>query len=183
MEIQAEQDMKSNNDCLKNEVKAFDESKAGVKGLVDAGVSKIPPFFKHKPRVIHDFPVSTDSNIKVPLIDFDGIDKDASSRCKIIDQIRNACEKWGAFQLVNHGIPTTILDEMMDGIRKFHEQDVEKKKEYYSRDYNTKNVLYNSNFNLYEARAVGWRDTLTFITGVHRPPNPQELPPICRYSP
>ena len=32
------------------EVKEFDETKAGVKGLVDSGVVKIPRFFIHPPE-------------------------------------------------------------------------------------------------------------------------------------
>ncbi|EOY20344.1 Oxoglutarate/iron-dependent dioxygenase - like 10 [Theobroma cacao] len=178
VDIQAD-DSKSNYDREK-EVKAFDESKAGVKGLVDAGVSTIPPMFKHKKNGMPDFPVCTNSNIEIPIVDFDDIDKDASLRTKIIDQVRNACGKWGFFQLINHGIPASILDDMINGIRRFHEQDLEVKKGYYTRDYKTKNVLYNSNFNLLEAPAACWRDTLTFITGLHRPPKPEELPATCR---
>ncbi|XVF78003.1 hypothetical protein PTKIN_Ptkin14bG0093200 [Pterospermum kingtungense] len=167
---------------LKNEVTAFDESKAGVKGLVDAGVSNIPLMFNHKQnnKLEEYFPVSTNSNIEIPLIDLAGLNEDASVRSKIIDEVRNSSEKWGFFQLINHGVETSVLGEMINGIRKFHEQDVEAKKEYYTRDYNTKNVLYNSNYNLHQASAVCWRDTLTFITGVYRPPKPQELPPTCR---
>ena len=32
------------------EIKAFHESKAGVKGLVDAGVTKLPSMFIHPPE-------------------------------------------------------------------------------------------------------------------------------------
>jgi hypothetical protein len=31
------------------ELKAFDETKLGVKGLVDAGITKIPQMFHHPP--------------------------------------------------------------------------------------------------------------------------------------
>ncbi|XVF77998.1 hypothetical protein PTKIN_Ptkin14bG0093100 [Pterospermum kingtungense] len=165
----------------KNEMKAFDESKAGVKGLVDVGVSKIPLLFNHKQNIkLEEFPVSTNTGIKIPLIDFDGINKDACLRCKIIDEVKSSCEKWGFFQLINHGIEASILEEMIEGICRFHEQDLEVKKEFYTRDYYTKNVLYHSNYNLHEAPAACWRDTLTFITGVYRPPIPEELPATCR---
>ncbi|MCE3052039.1 hypothetical protein HAX54_051445 [Datura stramonium] len=55
-------------------------------------------------------------------------------RKKIVDEIRDASEKWGFFQLINHGVPSSVLDGMIHGIRKFHEQDVDVKKEYYSPD-------------------------------------------------
>ncbi|KAH1091328.1 hypothetical protein J1N35_018585 [Gossypium stocksii] len=68
----------------------------------------------------------------------------------------------GFFQVINHGIPLTTLDEMIDGIRRFHEQDKEAKKEFYSRD-NSRKVIYNSNFDLYVAEAANWRDTLRCV--------------------
>ncbi|PKI65264.1 hypothetical protein CRG98_014413, partial [Punica granatum] len=43
---------------------------------------------------------------------------------------------------------------------KFHEEDPEIKKPYYSRD-RSKKVIFNSNFNLYKEAAASWRDTLT----------------------
>ncbi|XWS10402.1 hypothetical protein CRYUN_Cryun39dG0074500 [Craigia yunnanensis] len=142
---------------LKKEVKAFDESKAGVKGLVDAGVSKIPLMLNHKQNnKLEEFSVSTNSNIEIPLIDLDRINKDASLRSKIIDEVKNAYEKWGFFELINHGIGASILDEMINGICRFQEQDLEAKKGYYTRYYNTKNVLDNSNYNLHAAPAAFW---------------------------
>ncbi|KAJ7954737.1 1-aminocyclopropane-1-carboxylate oxidase-like 1 [Quillaja saponaria] len=66
---------------------------------------------------------------------------------------------------------------MIDGICKFHEQDDQVKKEFYSRDY-TKRVYYNTNFDLYSAPAANWRDTLS-CTMAPRAPDPLELPQVC----
>ncbi|MBA0881307.1 hypothetical protein Goshw_018558 [Gossypium schwendimanii] len=111
----------------KNELKAFDETKSRVKGLVDS--------------------------------DLTGVDDDPNLRHEIVKKVGEACARWGFFQVINHGIPLTTLDEMIDGIRRFHEQDKEAKKEFYSRD-NSRKVIYNSNFDLYVAEAANWRDTL-----------------------
>ncbi|MBA0819344.1 hypothetical protein Gohar_021903 [Gossypium harknessii] len=67
---------------------------------------------------------------------------------------------------------------MINGVRRFHEQDDEAKKEIYSRDY-SKKVYYNSNIDLYKAEATNWRDTLCCVMAP-RHPLPQELPPVCR---
>ncbi|XP_078174809.1 1-aminocyclopropane-1-carboxylate oxidase homolog 1-like [Carex rostrata] len=67
---------------------------------------------------------------------------------------------------------------MLEGVKLFHEAEVEVKKKYYTRD-SSKKVVYNSNFDLYQSPAANWRDTV-FITMVPEPPVPEELPAVCR---
>ncbi|RVW71091.1 1-aminocyclopropane-1-carboxylate oxidase-like 1 [Vitis vinifera] len=114
----------------------------------------------------------------VPIIDFKGVDKDAALRTQIVKKVGEACEKWGFFQVVNHGIPESVLNDMIDGIRRFHEQDAETKKEYYSRDSQNK-VRFSSNFDLYQARMANWRDSLSCVMAPN-PPLPEQLPAVCR---
>ncbi|XP_062167814.1 1-aminocyclopropane-1-carboxylate oxidase homolog 1-like isoform X2 [Alnus glutinosa] len=176
LEFQAER--KSKYDRI-SELKAFDESKAGVKGLADAGIAKIPRIFIHHSEQHNDSGTSfSDPKFSIPIIDFEGIDKDARQRAKIVKEIRDACERWGFFQVVNHGIEVTLLDEMIDGVRRFHEQDYDVKKEFYTRD-ETKSVTYNTNFDFYQAPAANWRDTIYCATAPS-PPKPEELPQVCR---
>ncbi|KAL6344192.1 hypothetical protein AAG906_035417 [Vitis piasezkii] len=118
--IQSEYDRES-------ELKAFDGSKTGVKGLVDAGLG-------------------------IPLIDLDGVDSKGSLQAQIVDQVRDACETWGFFQVVNHGIPTSVLEEMTDGMRGCHEQDA-------------------------EAPAATWEENLA-CSMAPNPPDHEELPAI-----
>ncbi|KAF9588895.1 hypothetical protein IFM89_016858 [Coptis chinensis] len=167
----------SNYDRLK-ELKAFDETKAGVKGLVDNGVTKIPRIFVTPTDDLVTKPTSDDVQLKVPLIDLEGFDKDDAKRNKVIEEVRRASETWGFFLLVNHGIPTDVLDEMIEGVRRFNEQPNEVKSKYYTRDL-TKKVVYNSNFDLYQAPATNWRDTIFFIMAPDHL-NPEELPEACR---
>lgn len=173
------------------ELKLLDESKAGVKGLVDAGLSKVPKIFIHEQQQQEQqqhkdkqnnpsFSSSLDSNLSIPVIDLGSLLADASRRREIIERVKYASEKWGFFQVVNHGIPYTVLEDMLDGVCRFHEQDAEKKKEVYSRDVSTKRVYYNTNFDLYVTPAVNWRDTLSCVMAP-LPLDPQELPAVCRY--
>jgi isopenicillin N synthase-like dioxygenase len=106
------------------------------------------------------------------------IDEDPSQRAELIERVRYACENWGFFQVVNHGIPLTVLDGMVDGIRRFNEQDPEEKKRVYSRD-TSRTAYFNSNFDLYQAPATNWRDTLSCVIAP-RKPNPEDLPSVCR---
>ncbi|OMO95494.1 Oxoglutarate/iron-dependent dioxygenase [Corchorus olitorius] len=157
-------------------LKDFDETKAGVKGLLDGGVTKIPPIFVDQQLILDKRSAKSDSQFSVPVIDLGDVNKDSSSRAEIIDKVRNACEKWGFFQVVNHGIPRNVLDEMIDGIRKFHEQDTERKKEFYTRDLSRK-VVYVSNVDLYTSKAANWRDSI-FLFMAPRWPTLEELPEL-----
>uniref|UniRef100_A0A5B6YYQ5 Fe2OG dioxygenase domain-containing protein n=1 Tax=Davidia involucrata TaxID=16924 RepID=A0A5B6YYQ5_DAVIN len=162
-----------------SELKAFDDSKAGVKGLVDAGVAKIPNIFVHDQNYKLDVESGSDnSKFSIPIIDLEGIDKDAALRTEIINKVGDASEKWGFFQVVNHGIPQSMMDEMLDGICRFHEEDTEVKKHFYTRDFKKK-FIYMSNFDLYTDSPAYWNDTVACVMAPH-PPDPQELPAVCR---
>ncbi|XP_057446270.1 1-aminocyclopropane-1-carboxylate oxidase homolog 1-like [Lotus japonicus] len=157
----------------KAEVKAFDDTKLGVKGLLDSGVMKIPRMF-HSPKL--DPPETenspSDSNFSIPIIDLQ------DRHVEVVGQIQSACKKWGFFQVINHGIPVGVLDEMISGIRRFHEQDADARKPFYSRDQNKK-VRYMSNSTLFTDPAANWRDTISFNV-YPDPPSSEEIPQVCR---
>ncbi|GAU20269.1 hypothetical protein TSUD_353330 [Trifolium subterraneum] len=104
---------KPNIDSILNERKIFDETKAGVKGLVDEGLNKIPSLFHHQPD---KYEKASNTSHAIPVIDLVDIDnKDQSIHQRVVDKIKEACETWGFFQIVNHGIPLSVLEELKDG--------------------------------------------------------------------
>ncbi|CAN4117316.1 unnamed protein product [Withania somnifera] len=117
----------------KAELQDFDETKAGVKGLVDAGITKVPRIFV-QPSKIGDSTTHTKKKFSFPTIDFDGIKEDPIKRKKIVQEVSLASETWGFFQVINHGIPSHVLEEMKDGVIRFFEQDTEVKKQWYTRN-------------------------------------------------
>ncbi|KAJ4822110.1 hypothetical protein Tsubulata_002833 [Turnera subulata] len=169
----------SNYDKAK-EVKAFDETKAGVKGLADTGVTKIPRFFIHPPENVgNSFSTTQTGNtiVQVPIINFEGYQN--VRREEIVNEIRKASETWGFFQMVNHGVPVAVMDEMLASVRKFHEQPREAKEELYSRD-TSRRVRYFCNGDLLVNKApANWRDSIAFefLDGEL---DPQLFPQICR---
>ncbi|MCE3050141.1 hypothetical protein HAX54_046527 [Datura stramonium] len=163
----------------KSEVQAFDDSKIGVKGLLDAGVTKLPRIFLHNQPVIEK-KSDSDAVIKlsIPVIDFEALGKSAAQRADIVREIKDASENWGFFQIVHHEIPSSVMEKVLEGVRHFHEQDPEVKKEFYSRDV-TRKFTYNTNFDLHKAPTANWRDTLYCVMAPN-PPDPEEIPEVCR---
>ncbi|KAF9605617.1 hypothetical protein IFM89_017960 [Coptis chinensis] len=89
------------------ELKAFDETKAGVKGLVDAGLAKVPRIFIRPPNEVNPMSDIDLTDFRIPVIDLQGTHQ------KIVNEIENASENWGFFQVVNHGVPLSVLEEMI----------------------------------------------------------------------
>lgn len=105
----------------KTDLREFGNSKGGVKWQVDAGIAKVPQFFVDTTNDNPDF-----KHVK-------GID-DAATRAEIVFKVKEACKQWGVFQIVNHDLPARIMKEMIEGVQKFHELDIDVKKQYYADD-------------------------------------------------
>ena len=104
-----------------------------MKGLVDGGILTIPQIFIHplSPSLPSPLPRKPNPSISIPIIDLSGIKEGLDPRRKdLVERIRDASEKWGFFQVVNHGIPVSVLEGMLEGIKGFLEQDDEVKKTY-----------------------------------------------------
>jgi isopenicillin N synthase-like dioxygenase len=148
-------------------LQAFDDTKAGVKGLVDAGVTTVPPIFHHPPDSL-----PTSSSVTIPVTDL------SARRSEVLAQVKAAAETVGFFQVVNHGVPAGLLTETLASVRRFHESPLETKTPYYTRDL-TKKLRLNSNFDLFQSPAANWRDTL-FCQAFPDPPGQDDLPPAVR---
>ncbi|KAL1535702.1 1-aminocyclopropane-1-carboxylate oxidase 1-like [Salvia divinorum] len=143
------------------EVKAFDDTKTGV-----------------KLRLTRNRHNTTNAKLEFPLLDLEGVADDPIKREAVVDAVHEASETWGFFQVINHGIPEAVLDEMIDGVRRFFGQDEEERKKWYTRDLKAR-VVYNTNFDLYSAPSANWRDTVYCEMAPHLP-QPEELPAVCR---
>uniref|UniRef100_A0A2P2PIX4 Uncharacterized protein MANES_03G165900 n=1 Tax=Rhizophora mucronata TaxID=61149 RepID=A0A2P2PIX4_RHIMU len=161
------------------DLKSFDDSKSGVKGLVDAGITKVPPIFVRPPE---DRAADVKSpggqhgpQFMVPVVNLETIE---GRRVEAVANVRRAAEEVGFFQVVNHGVDNQVLEDMLTAARGFHELPMEAKKEYYTRELNRK-VKHSSNFDLYESKYANWRDTLFCVMGPE-PLDPRELPLVCR---
>ncbi|XP_061991843.1 1-aminocyclopropane-1-carboxylate oxidase homolog 4-like [Rosa rugosa] len=160
------------------EVKQFDESKLGVKGLVDSGLSSIPRIFIHPPEILQQFQPTTRPNAQpIPTIDLSDLHSDR--RSSIVDQVSGACRNFGFFQITNHGIPSVVLDRTIAAVKAFHEQPTEVKARFYRREMIGHGVTYLSNVDLYTSKAASWRDTLQVRLGPLLEAA-DDVPKICR---
>ncbi|XVE72968.1 hypothetical protein DITRI_Ditri11bG0080200 [Diplodiscus trichospermus] len=58
-----------------------------------------------------------------------------------INEIREAASTWGFFQMINQGVPLATTDKLLDSVRRFHEQTLEVKEEWYSADATRKETV------------------------------------------
>ncbi|XP_075653192.1 1-aminocyclopropane-1-carboxylate oxidase homolog 4-like [Castanea sativa] len=165
------------------EVKEFDESKIGVKGLAESGITSIPRMFIHSPETLSDLkkPNSqTCTKKNIPLIDLSHFNS-PTKRHQLVEQIRDATSTWGFFQVINHGIPKPVLDETINAIKAFHDQPHEVKSKLYNRDNGKQGVVYSSNYDLYRAKAASWHDSLLVWMAPEAPRAKEEdIPEVCR---
>lgn len=163
------------------EVAAFEDSKGGVKGLVDSGVTKVPRFFVSPPEPDEGADGSTfvgrHPGPRIPVIDFDGAG--GARRAEVVEGVRDASRSWGFFQMVNHGIPASVTDGVLRGTRGVHEQPKEAKAGLYTSDGGADVRFYAINGRLEEGDAASWRDAFscTFTDGAL---DAELIPPICR---
>lgn len=120
----------------------------------------------------------TPAHLQIPVIDLEDIRDDPVRHEKVIKEIRSALEIWGLFQVVNHGVSKDITEGMIEGVKGFHEEKNEVKREYYTRDVKKK-VTYTSNTLIHKTKAADWKDTLYFRMAPDSP-RPEELPVVCR---
>ncbi|XP_066323847.1 probable 2-oxoacid dependent dioxygenase [Miscanthus floridulus] len=92
-------------DCL-SKLKAFDDTKAGDKGLVDAGVTTVPAIFRHHHQDGPQVSPSSSSGCTIsviPVIDLSAASAaDVAARAEVVAQVKAVAETVGFFQLVNH---------------------------------------------------------------------------------
>lgn len=155
------------------ELNQFENTKLGVKGLVDSGITRIPRIFHHPPENLIGSPTQTDSNeYPIPVIDLSG------PHTEVVEQIREASAKFGFFQVVKHGVPVSLLDRLVEAVKSFHQLPAEEKAAHYGRDRAT-GVDFFSNVDLFVSKAASWRDTLRIRVGPDSI-DTAAIPSVCR---
>ncbi|KAL3530109.1 hypothetical protein ACH5RR_009431 [Cinchona calisaya] len=129
----------------------------GVKGLADLGLETLPKQYIQPPeeQITTSTIVDDDS---IPVIDISNWDNP-----KVADSICNAAEKWGFFQIVNHGIPVEVLETVKEATRRFFGLPAREKNKHSKENSPTNNVRYGTSFTPKAEKALEWKDFLSLF--------------------
>ncbi|POO01829.1 Isopenicillin N synthase [Trema orientale] len=143
----------------------------GVKHLYESGITKVPhryilPVEERPNNTRYDEAININSkvsedNLKLPIIDFTEL-MQSSKRPQVLKSLENACQQYGFFQLVNHGIPSEVIDNMMEVSTRFFELPFGERAKYMSSDMKSP-VRYGTSFNQSKDKVFCWRDFLKLM--------------------
>lgn len=98
----------------------------------------ILPEYK-RPQLAQVSPLSS-----IPVIDLnDHGDNDGQGLSAPVQKISLACEEFGFFQVINHGIPEELCDNVMTAVTEFFELPPEEKAEFFTEDLSKRVKLFN----------------------------------------
>ncbi|KAK2979706.1 hypothetical protein RJ640_002878, partial [Escallonia rubra] len=94
---------------------------------------------------------------------------------KAIQDLGKACEEWGFFLLVNHGVPETLIDKVFDASSQFFNLTEEEKREFEGKNAFDPIRCGTSFHNATTGKILLWRDYLKVIVHpeFHFPDKPQ----------
>nr|KAJ0225404.1 hypothetical protein LSAT_V11C100046160 [Lactuca sativa] len=127
----------------------------GVKGLSELKIKSLPELF------IQPIEKRLDMSKVVPYESIPVIDMSNSDDPKVGEAICDAAEKWGFFQIINHGVPLSIIDDVKDATYKFFMLPPEEKKKYLFKNSPTKNVRLVTSFIPEVDTVLEWKDYLS----------------------
>ncbi|XP_027187198.1 probable 2-oxoglutarate-dependent dioxygenase SLC1 isoform X2 [Cicer arietinum] len=136
----------------------------GVKLLVDNGIHSVPKKYILPPSErsgmnMEDANVAK-QNLELPIIDFS--DLIGPNRHQVLQALANACQRYGFFQVVNHGISEDVMNSMMDVSGRFFDLPFEERGKYMTADMRAA-VRYGTSFSQTKDRVFCWRDFLKLL--------------------
>ncbi|KAL6615361.1 hypothetical protein ACP70R_037631 [Stipagrostis hirtigluma subsp. patula] len=105
---------------------AFHESHGGVRGLVESGVTTVPPLFLASTQLAARAQSLAATAFAVPTVDL------SLPRPDAVALIRAAARSCGFFHATNHGVPADVIGSALSAARAFHEQPRAIRSELYS---------------------------------------------------
>ncbi|KAG5578449.1 hypothetical protein H5410_058583 [Solanum commersonii] len=128
----------------------------GLKGLVDTNLEIIPnQCIQPKEQRLDKSQIDNQESIPtINLSNFDDLNVEKS--------IQEAASKWGFFQIINHGIPIEVLENLKDAAHKFFELPAEEKVKYHKEKVSPGEsvLMFWSAIGEKDEKVLEWRDTI-----------------------
>lgn len=127
----------------------------------------IPCNYVHFKNPVNETTASDLQDSLIPTIDISQLaSADPDQKFKAIEDLDKACQEWGFFMAVNHGIPEELMQKMIEISEEFFNLEEEEKPEF-----EPKNVLepvrYGTSFNTVQEKVHCWRDFLKVFVHPH----------------
>ena len=129
----------------------------GVKGLSEMGLESLPEQYI-QPLEERMCDTKTMSQESVPLIDISKWDDP-----EVAEAICEAAEKWGFFQIINHGVPIEVLENVKEATHLFFGLSAEEKRKYLKGLSPSNNVRFGTSFSPEAEKALEWKDYLSLL--------------------
>ncbi|GJW38634.1 feruloyl CoA ortho-hydroxylase 1-like protein [Tanacetum coccineum] len=130
----------------------------GVKGLAELGLKALPNQYIQPPQERFDNSNEEPNQDSIPVIDMSNWDDP-----NVAKDICDAASKWGFFQIVNHGVPYHVLDDVKDATRKFFALPAEEKLKYSKEKSVTNSIRFGTSFTPEAEKALEWKDYLSLF--------------------
>ncbi|KAJ9159133.1 hypothetical protein P3X46_024659 [Hevea brasiliensis] len=127
----------------------------GVKGLSDLGIKSLPrQYIQPQEALINIIP-----NESIPVIDMSNWENDP----KVAESVCEAAEKFGFFQLLNHGVPLEVLKGVEDATHRFFGLPAAVKRNYSKELSPSNSVRFGTSFSPDSEKALEWKDYLSLF--------------------
>ncbi|KAI3753923.1 hypothetical protein L2E82_25988 [Cichorium intybus] len=147
----------------------------GVKGLSELGLKALPDQYIQPPQERFDRTTNEEPNKdSIPVINMSNWDDPDVAKA-----ICDAACKWGFFQIVNHGVPIRVLEDVKDATHKFYALPAEEKQKYSKEWSVSNNVRCGTSFSPGAEKALEWKDYLSLFF-VSDDEAASLWPPVCR---
>lgn len=132
----------------------------GVKGLSETGLRSLPKQYIQplEERIFSENNHQVMPGESIPIIDMSNWDDP-----KLADSICDAAEKWGFFQIVNHGVPIKVLENIQEATHRFFGLPGEEKNKYSKENSASNSVRYGTSFTPQAEKALEWKDYLSLF--------------------
>ncbi|TVU44224.1 hypothetical protein EJB05_03660 [Eragrostis curvula] len=127
---------------------------------------------------------SNDAAASVPVVDLGRLLHDPELYDEEAAKLKSACEEWGFFQVVNHGVRDQVIDDVKENLKEFFQLPLEEKQAYAQKPGGIEG--YGQAFVVSEEQKLDWSDMFFLAT---QPPEyrdlqlwPSSQPPTFRDS-